>query len=924
MGWNRSLVESAAVWLAQRFHTRELGDGIDLQATLVVVPGRRFGRELLAELVEIGEKAETWVSPGRVLTPGEICGALLGGRAREASGLMRSMAWGNALRQLSAADFEVLVRRRPEVDASAEWLRLGAMIDLTVGELARELVLPGEVPERCDALKQMGGGGDAKKWDVIEATRASYQRLLAQMELVDGHLSHLAALRDKAKCRTSAVREIVLIGVVELDNAAREAIAASGLVVTALVFGPNSEAKWVDELGCVRTDLSRERVALRGDAIEFADDFKDGAKRAVGRIASWTNEHRGLTPRDVSVCAPEPAIAAELSLAARDVEGLQFHDASGREIGRASVVKLLAQAGEHVREGTAESLAKLVRRPEVERWIAKRLQPKLGWIARMDEAAVLNPAAPTTELDDQPGGVAKAAAELLGVLASESDRKRTLGEHLDAVIAFLECVLGEEEPNERETESLRVIADAIAELKTGADLVGPLSSWRAMELLLDAIREERIAAPSRRGEVEVLGWLEAAADRAPNIAIVGLNEGLVPRGRVEDSLLPDGVRGALGMPTGRSRAERDAFLLDGMVRSREGREGGGEVWAICAKKDGEGNPLKSSRLLFRCDDEEAIARIERAVNELPEPARFAARAHKPAANAAAGPGFPVAPLHEMEPPKSIRTTAFKEYIHSPYVFFLKRVARLEEIEEPAVEADQGLMGSLLHRVLSEFGRSDARTQKREEPIADWVLAHFESVLGELPARKMSAVREVQIEVAKRRLRTFARVQAGHAADGWSIHATEWESPTPVEIEAPGGRVLLSGRIDRIDRRDSEWLVLDYKTSDSKKDPEKAHFKAKQWTDLQLPLYVYMLRVSGLAPNGAKAGYFVLPKQSASGDILIAEWEHVTFEQAEARAREIVEAVLGRRYEPGDDPYGSGGIARLCGVTLLEAEAGAEE
>jgi ATP-dependent helicase/nuclease subunit B len=842
---------------------------------------------------------------------------------------------------MDPGEFDVLVRRRPEDGAWAEWLRLGATMDSTVGELARELVLPGEVPERCGALKQMG---DAKKWDVIEGLRGKYQGLLQNDDgeaglvegQVDGHLAHLEMLRGSMPAGAVSVQEVILIGIVELDRASREAIAKSGVKATALVFGPEDEGRWLDNFGCVRGDVVRQQIALRGDCIEFAEDMKDGANRAVGRIAAWTAEQKTLAPHDVSVCAPEPEIGAELLLAARNVDGLQFHDASGEEIGRASVVKLIASAAEHAREGTAESLAKFVKRPEVERWITARIQLAAKWLTEVDACAIRSPGTPADELEGETGAVAAGANQLLGVLAAGAGAKTALSEQLDGVIALIERAFGDEEPGEREAEALEFLAAAISELRIGANLIGRISGWRAMELLLEAVGEARTASPSRRGEVEVLGWLEAAVDRAPFVAVVGLNEGMVPKGRVEDSLLPEGVRGALGMATGRTRAERDAFLLEGMLRSRE-KAGG--VWAICAKKDGEGNPLRPSRLLFRCGDDEAVGRIERMVSDVPEPVRFHAVSAKAkveedpenALGVRMRMGFPVAPLHEIGAPKSVRATAFKEYLRSPYVFFLKQVAKLEEMEEPSVEADQRLMGTVIHDVLREFGRGEARAEQREERIREWVLEKFETRLSEVPVRRASAVREVQIEVAKRRLRTFARVQAAHAADGWTIEETEWVTPKPVEIAAPSGRMLLTGRIDRIDVRrgageegQDEWLVLDYKTGDTGKAPEKTHFKSKQWADLQLPLYVYMLRMSDLAPKGAKAGYFLLPKKSDDGGVKMVDWDATTFAEAEALAVQIVEDVLNKKFELGDDPYEEGAIARLCGVTLIEADEEGEE
>ncbi|MBX3389463.1 MAG: PD-(D/E)XK nuclease family protein [Phycisphaeraceae bacterium] len=913
------MLESAAAWLATRFQTHELGDGIDCRGALIVVPGRRFGRELMAELVGIGEKTEFWVSPGRVATPGELCGALLLESTQTAPSLVRAMAWGIALRKLRAEEFEGLHRRRPLDDAIGEWVRLGAMLDSTAGELARELILPGEVPQRCRALEQTG---DSKRWEIIERCRHTYESLLSERRLTDSNLANLAKLRA-ADCEiTPTVREIVLVGLAELDAASRAAIKRSRAVVSALVFGPESENRWLDEDGCVRRDISRERISIPRSMVEIADDTKASADRAIGRIAAWSEQHRGLTPRDVSVCAPEPSWARDLALAARGVDGLRFHDASGEEIGRASVVKLLVAAGEHLREGTLESLAAIVKRPEVERWIVRRRQPSQNWVAKVDAAAILNPGAPASSLQEDLQQVADAVEELLGPLCAEDRAERETDLILDEIIGFVDRALGGEDQSDREAEALEAIADSIAQVRIAAGMIGAMPAWRWIELLLESIRAARIAAASSRDEIEVLGWLEAAVDRAPFVVVVGFNEGAIPLGRVEDPLLPDRVRAELGMATGGSRAERDAFLLEGLIRSREHKaKTRAGVWFICAKRDNEGNPLKPSRMLFRCEDGEAIDRIERMTSGIPEAARFLAKKHGGAENEdrMPGVGFPVAPLHEIALPSAVRATAFKEYIRSPYVFFLKHVARLVEVDEPDAESDSGTMGTLLHRILKDFGSGEAKSERREAAIAEWVLSQFERAIAELPLQKSSGVRDIQLEVARRRLRTFARVQASHASDGWEIHATEWEAPKPIEIQAPSGTILLKARLDRVDRREKEWLVLDYKTGDTAKEPGKVHLKSKKWIDLQLPLYVYLLRASGLAPNGARAGYFLLPKKSDDGRVEFADWNKDQYAEAEALAAEIVERVLRKRFEQGDDPFEEGAIARLCGVTLLEAD-----
>jgi len=921
MGWERSLIESGAAWLASRFATNQAGSGIDFQRVLVVVPGRRFGRELVAEVVGIGEKTESWVSPGRVITPGELSALLLDGGAQRAPGLLRAMAWGEALRRLPVAEFDAILKRRPDDDSAGEWLRLGETVDASVGELARELFSASEVGERAGDVQDSGEG---PRWRSIGAAQKTYEELLEGAGVRDGHMARLEILRGGVAVPPEGLTEIVLIGVVELDRASREALARCPLPVRALVFAPEGEAGKVDEYGCVSA-LVRDRVAIDAQNVEFAEDLSDGARRVVGRIAAWTSDPsetsgaKVISARDVTVCAPEPAIGLELALAAKEVDGIAFHDAAGEEVGLASVVKLLAALAEFVREETIEACAKVAKRPEIEKWIETTVRAENGWIDRMDRSAISAPGVLVGEYDGPDAAVVRAIADLCRDMTNAGEG---LSARLDGLIAILERVYEGVELNEREAGAMRAIAGVVAECRAGAAWMKAIDGWRAVELVLEALGDARQPEASRRGEVEVLGWLEAAVDRAPYVAVLGLNEGMIPTGRVEDALLPESVRRVLGMATGESRAERDAFLLEGLIRSRERRGG---VWFVCAKRDQEGNPLKPSRLLFRCDDEEALARVERMVDELPEKPRFKAE-QRVAEEEAVGSedGFPLAPIQEMEPPREVHVTAFREYLRSPYVFFLKRVARLKELSEPSPEADQSEMGIVLHAVLSEFGAKESGALLREDDIAAWALDRFSSLIADSPRQRAITVRDIQVEVAKRRLRTFAHVQAEHAATGWRVHSTEFEPASPIILEVPEGKIGLTGRIDRIDVRDGplgvEWLVLDYKTADKAKTPEYVHQKGDEWRDLQLPLYVFLLQTIEPRAKLVKAGYFQLPKASSEGVIEFAEWDGAAFEGAIERAREIAGAMLRKEYPLGDDPFESGGLARLCGVTLIEVEA----
>ena len=104
-----------------------------------------------------------------------------------------------------------------------------------------------------------------------------------------------------------------------------------------------------------------------------------------------------------------------------------------------------------------------------------------------------------------------------------------------------------------------------------------------------------------------------------------------------------------------------------------------------------------------------------------------------------------------------------------------------------------------------------------------------------------ATMEVQAEMAKCRMQTFARLQAKRVLEGWSIVDTEcyveWNVGTEEEP------FLITGKIDRIDKHtDGQVQVLDYKTGSTT--AEKAHGTKDEWRDLQLPIYRRLAEVLG--------------------------------------------------------------------------------
>ncbi len=164
--------------------------------------------------------------------------------------------------------------------------------------------------------------------------------------------------------------------------------------------------------------------------------------------------------------------------------------------------------------------------------------------------------------------------------------------------------------------------------------------------------------------------------------------------------------------------------------------------------------------------------------------------------------------------------------------------------------------------------------------------------------------QVQLEQLRLRLDAFAEKQAERAAAGWVIESTEGQGRehTDAVLEVDGRPMVLRGRIDRIDvhRETGQRAILDYKSSDSAKTPERVHQRGGEWVDLQLPLYRHLARSLGIE-GPVQLGYVLLPKDVDKVDFCMAPWTDADLAAADEVARQVVKRHSGRELLAADRP-----------------------
>jgi ATP-dependent helicase/DNAse subunit B len=300
-----------------------------------------------------------------------------------------------------------------------------------------------------------------------------------------------------------------------------------------------------------------------------------------------------------------------------------------------------------------------------------------------------------------------------------------------------------------------------------------------------------------------------------------------------------------------------------------------------------------SRFFFTSADvREVSQRIQRFFQEIPPniPVRLNSsfKPGSPGKHKFAVPHLP--PL--AQPIQKISVTAVKDYKECAYRFYLKHCLKLKRIDDADTELGYDDFGTIIHRILHRFGMKDSPVRNSTSVkdighfLDDQLDEYVRQCYGEVP---LSTV-EIQVERARERLAAFAEWQAEQRKFGYEIVDVELELTDAVPVMMSG--IQLKGRIDRIDRRDSELVVFDYKTSDDS--PETKHRNEKYgWIDFQLPLYHYILRESGYAkPNDSiRLGYMTISKNVRNVRENMVDWSESIVREGIAEAERLLAEMV---------------------------------
>lgn len=448
--------------------------------------------------------------------------------------------------------------------------------------------------------------------------------------------------------------------------------------------------------------------------------------------------------------------------------------------------------------------------------------------------------------------------------------------------------------------------------KQTADL---LEQYPYLERFEDSMQFYRELLPDLsidlRGEplqgMQLMGWLETRCLDFDRLVILSLNEGVLPKGRSESSLIPFDVKRKFKLPT---YLEKDAVFAYHFYRLMQRAK---EIHLLYSTAESAVGVVEPSRFLRQIELEwpqkNAKLRIESQV---------VTGSASSGANLEQIPKTPalMARLYEMAE-KGFSPSSLIQYLRDPLLFYYEKVLRLRPEDELMEELDLPSQGSVMHEYL-EKGFSKPNPEDPEQrlpyspkPSDDFFKASQASIKARL--KEMMAAENpslpldqgpnlLHLESMSFMVHNFLKVEQKRLSEiqeDWEVLATETNLQGSIEL-AEGNVIHLHGNADRIDREGEDIHIIDYKTGSATKNKYQVSecsleaFIAKPEA-FQLPMYTYMYQQE--KPDAqVKASIFSLRKAGSPMEMKIANSNYLDSE-TQANFKAVLLELFSELFDP---------------------------
>jgi CRISPR/Cas system-associated exonuclease Cas4 (RecB family) len=340
-----------------------------------------------------------------------------------------------------------------------------------------------------------------------------------------------------------------------------------------------------------------------------------------------------------------------------------------------------------------------------------------------------------------------------------------------------------------------------------------------LRLLKQLVQSQKIPFTGEplRG-LQIMGVLETRNLDFKNVFILSLNEGSFPSMSNKSSYIPFNIRKAYGLPTAEHQDAIYAYLFYRVLQRAE------NIFLFYNSETDVLGQGEMSRYLQQLLYESGLPVSRKTLHNTIQPRDLNAIVVRKNAQV-------LEDIYKLNEGniyfQGISPSALNSYIECRLKFYFRHIAKIKEANEVEEELDARVLGNFLHDVMENFYKNiTLRKNSREIGVDDY--RNYEKELDKLidqvfiEAYRLDSTQPVEYEgqrlVVKEIVKRFAHriIEMDKAYAPFIIEGLEQGGILcEVPLSRPPYKAVVSGKIDRVDRKGDLLRIIDYKTGKDK-------------------------------------------------------------------------------------------------------------
>lgn len=466
-----------------------------------------------------------------------------------------------------------------------------------------------------------------------------------------------------------------------------------------------------------------------------------------------------------------------------------------------------------------------------------------------------------------------------------------------------------------EVMTFHEIVDYIASLQEEDHFIEEISTLEKIYTRLARRHKVTFKGEPLEG-LQILGMLETRNLDFDNITLLSVNEGVLPLGRSENTLIPYVLKKAFNIPT---FEEKDAIYAYHFYCMLQRAKHINLVYSSDTDVSGKGEPSRfikqiETELLRECKnikiDKDIVISLSHdqlrgSYTEMQKDQEIMERIIYQA----------------TDPKRGLFPTSIATYLQCPLKYYYHNILCLEEDDEMSDDLNAAELGDIVHAVLQQFYLPTGLTKDKPQPItiqqlydarkeADIVT---EKIMRQtiLHGRRMEGRNRFLLSVAQSMVKAFLdrEIEMMKSPDfkGLAMISAEQYIYRWIDVDVDGKqyKVQIGGKADRIDQisridENNQLLttvrIVDYKTgkvrkedlSVSQKDLHNPNLSDKKISDKWLQLMTYMWIYLDVDPNVTEIQSGIYALQNMKDNLLTAS---IGKDPVEKKNAVIIEEIL---------------------------------